>query len=496
MNIQSIFAQISITHKLWIGFAIILTLLVTVVGNTLFSLAIIKQKANTVTEDVQPTLTASMELMTELKEAASSLGFFLLTKEELHKNNYSAQLLGLDSRLSTLKTTPIVQNDENHQKTILEIEEKIEKFKSYEQQMIKLTETVTENFVAFRYASTDLNPISSEVVRYMSDMIISENAEDGGEERKELFIDVQELRYTWTNVLNNVRLFLMFGDDAVLSNITLFIEGSNALVEKIAGHEDLLTFEQEDGVEGLRELIPSYSEKLEKLVEIHKGAKARTDSFLIRTEIGPLLAEVGDLLKTLVVEQQDNIKSTSNELIAQTQDTTNFVSILLIVGIGLGCGIAWLTARLISAPLKKTVTAMKDIAEGEGDLTQRLSAKGNDEIAQLAKGFNLFAANIQELLIKVLESADEINGASSKIATASSSAEQSINQQNSETKQISSSVEEMSANAQEVSNNADLAASAAKNADQETLQGRNIVSSALESVSQLADDTQAAAAII
>ena len=81
--LNKLFAKLSISHKLWGGFAIVLTVLAVVVGNTLFSLASIKEKAATVTEEVQPTLIASMELMTELKEASSFMGFFLLLHWDL-----------------------------------------------------------------------------------------------------------------------------------------------------------------------------------------------------------------------------------------------------------------------------------------------------------------------------------------------------------------------------------------------------------------------------
>ncbi|MBL1276464.1 MAG: HAMP domain-containing protein, partial [Ectothiorhodospiraceae bacterium] len=122
-----------------------------------------------------------------------------------------------------------------------------------------------------------------------------------------------------------------------------------------------------------------------------------------------------------------------------------------------GSGIAWITTQIISKPLKIAVAAMKDIAEGEGDLTQRLNVHGNDEIAQLARGFNHFAANIQELLSQVLDSADQMSISSKDMATASSNAESSIQKQNSETEQISAAVEEISINATEIAQDAELA---------------------------------------
>lgn len=494
---NKLFSKFSITHKLWGGFAIILTLLAVVVTNTLFNLADIKEKVGSMTVEVQPTLIASMELMTELKEATSFLGFFLLTKEEAHKTSYHNHLVGIDEKLQALKDTPVAQKDPETQVILTDIEARIDRFKAYESRMIQLAEVDTENFEALRFANNNINPINTEIVQAMSDMVQSEADEEANEDRKLLFTDIQSLRYTWTNVINNIRIFITTGNPDMLSNVRLFIEGAVSLNKKIANEYDgMLTFEQEEAVASLDEQLPAYAEKLETLAAIHQGDQARTDAFLLRTEIGPLLAEIDLQLNKLVNQQRQNIRIMSAELTQQTASTTNFVTTLLIIGLILGAGIAWTVTRLITQPINTVVVAMKDIAEGEGDLTQRLQVHGQDETAQLAMSFNQFAANIQDLLGQVLESADQISLSAKEMATASSNAEDSIRKQNTETEQISTAVEEMSMSAQEVAQNADLAAEAAHKADEETTQGRNIVTNALESVGKLAEETQAAADVI
>lgn len=495
--VKKLFAKLSISHKLWGGFAIVLTVLVVVVGNTLFSLASIKEKAATVTEEVQPTLIASMELMTELKEAAATLGFFLLTKEDTHKTNYHNHLTKIDEKLQALKDTPVAQQSVETQTILADIEEKIARFKAYEPRMITLTEVEAENFPALKFGNDEINPINAEILQAMSDMVQSEINEEANEDRKLLYTDVQNLRYTWSNVVNNMRIFVTTGHPDMLSNARLFIEGAMTLTKRIANDYDgMLTFEQEEAVASLDENLPAYAATLDTLATIHQGDKARTDAFLLRTEIGPLLTEISEQLQSLVAQQRHNIQTTSTELTDKTESTTNLVTTLLFFGLLVGGGIAWLTARLISDPLKTAVAAMKDIAEGDGDLTQRLNVRGEDEIAQMAMAFNQFAANIQELLAQVLESANQISTSSEQMASASSNAENSIKQQNSETEQISTAVEEMSMNAQEVAQNAELAADAARNADTETTEGRRIVTDALHSVGELANETQAAADVI
>ncbi len=59
--------------------------------------------------------------------------------------------------------------------------------------------------------------------------------------------------------------------------------------------------------------------------------------------------------------------------------------VVLVVGaVSVAMALALLVARAIARPLEQTVVLLKDIAEGEGDLTKRLDVRGRDEIGQLS----------------------------------------------------------------------------------------------------------------
>ena len=65
--------------------------------------------------------------------------------------------------------------------------------------------------------------------------------------------------------------------------------------------------------------------------------------------------------------------------------------------IALGFILAYWIGSVISAPIKKVVTVLNDISEGEGDLTQRIHIKSSDEVGDLATGFNTFMDKFQEI---------------------------------------------------------------------------------------------------
>ncbi|MGD8938689.1 MAG: MCP four helix bundle domain-containing protein, partial [Gammaproteobacteria bacterium] len=276
---------ISIQHKLWGGFAVILLILALVVVKTLFSVSESREKIDVVVQEIQPTLIHSLELINKLNATSTSLGFYLLTKEKQHQLAYQQHLHALDSKLNELKATPVVQKDEKTQSLINAVEQDIAAFRQYEGRMVELAENLQKNFLAIGYSTDNLNPLNNEIFQIVSNMLLSEDGQEVTPERRQLTKAITEFRYAWSNVTNNTRLFLTFGSEEILQNIRLFLEKSTSLLEQIQSHADILTFEQEEGIGTLVELRNKWENNLKQLVEIHRGDKARVDAFLIRTEI-------------------------------------------------------------------------------------------------------------------------------------------------------------------------------------------------------------------
>ena len=96
---------------------------------------------------------------------------------------------------------------------------------------------------------------------------------------------------------------------------------------------------------------------------------------------------------------------------------------IFIIGI-FGCifiiFIALFTVRIISKPINQVVVNLKDIAEGEGDLTSRLKIESKDETGDLAKWFNLFLDKIQTMIKEIIGNADTLKISSDKMSELSS----------------------------------------------------------------------------
>ena len=78
------------------------------------------------------------------------------------------------------------------------------------------------------------------------------------------------------------------------------------------------------------------------------------------------------------------------------------MALLAVALLSLGLGFALFLGNALVTPLENIQKRMRDISEGEGDLTARLEVNGKDEIATLAQHFNRFVENIQQIIQQVM----------------------------------------------------------------------------------------------
>ncbi|MCW8933246.1 MAG: methyl-accepting chemotaxis protein [Gammaproteobacteria bacterium] len=174
----------------------------------------------------------------------------------------------------------------------------------------------------------------------------------------------------------------------------------------------------------------------------------------------------------------------------------NTAVIIGVISLIIGLIIAALIARLIGGPLCKAVEAMNEIAEGEGDLTQRLDDSGDNEITRLARAFNSFAEKVRGLVSKVYGSTTQLASAAEEMSAIMEETNRGTQQQQSETSQVVTAMNEMTATVQEVARHATDAATAANSADLASTEGKQVVISTMKAIEDLSGEVNTAAAVI
>ncbi len=122
-------------------------------------------------------------------------------------------------------------------------------------------------------------------------------------------------------------------------------------------------------------------------------------------------------------------------------------------------GFAFLLRLAFGRPMQAMIDRIRDIAEGEGDLTKRLDASAKDELGTMAGWFNTFVAKLESILAEIRRGAGEIDAGSSQVSATSQSVASGASQQAASLEEISASLEEMSAMTDRNAQNAGAAVS-------------------------------------
>ena len=151
---------------------------------------------------------------------------------------------------------------------------------------------------------------------------------------------------------------------------------------------------------------------------------------------------------------------------------------------------SYFIGRSILTPTRLAAQMMKDISQGEGDLTRTLNENGNDEISQLSQSFNLFVSKIRESLVLVAKSANDVNDHAHTVDYSSKTSQSFIELQNDSSTQVAAAMEQMTHQIHDVSRNAEAAEQAANEAASNASSGKNVVSKTITAIEALSTNIE------
>jgi methyl-accepting chemotaxis protein len=132
-----------------------------------------------------------------------------------------------------------------------------------------------------------------------------------------------------------------------------------------------------------------------------------------------------------------------SELFADLRRAVLVVMMIVVLILIASLAFIAMLLRTLFRPIRRTAQAMREIAEGDGDLTQRLPVQGRDESAELAIQFNAFADKMHDVLSEVKISSDSVRLAAKEIASGGHDMSRRTDQAAASLQQTSASMEEI-----------------------------------------------------
>ena len=102
------------------------------------------------------------------------------------------------------------------------------------------------------------------------------------------------------------------------------------------------------------------------------------------------------------------VGATEDFMLLEVHEMTRFAIIIAVIAIALSAGIIFFVLTRTIKPITTVAETLKDIAQGEGDLTKSVNVNSADEVGDLAKYFNQTLDKIKELVISIKNEASDL----------------------------------------------------------------------------------------
>jgi len=265
-----------------------------------------------------------------------------------------------------------------------------------------------------------------------------------------------------------------------LSDLDIYIEElieSEVLEGKTADHGE---FKGQLFAETLKKLSTAHIDLFKRGIEIH--AQLDEIRLVYRKDAEQLTA----LASRFDLDAKEGVKTEVEK--ANQIEIRAYLLVLGVVIIGLVVAIlAYLVTRFnVIKPIRSVAESMREISQGEGDLTVRLNTNGKDEISALSHSFNEFVAKIQATVSDVAKSVSSLTVSTDSMKQLNNTAVDLINQQETETAQVSAAMTQMALSVDEVAQSSSKAMNAAQSAQSQASKGREVVNETTDSIQALA----------
>ncbi|TMP67292.1 chemotaxis protein [Pseudoalteromonas sp. S1609] len=157
--------------------------------------------------------------------------------------------------------------------------------------------------------------------------------------------------------------------------------------------------------------------------------------------------------------------------------------------------ISWLLGVLL-APLSRVSQALSTIADGNGDLTQRITVDTQDEVGVLADSFNRFVSSQHELISHIRQLATDLDFDAEKSLITNQNSVSELQRQQQEVAMVATAVTEMASATHEIAANAENTATASQQSAQSSHEGKLLVDKTRNTINSLAGEIDQTTTVI
>ncbi|WP_028865180.1 methyl-accepting chemotaxis protein [Psychromonas aquimarina] len=334
-------------------------------------------------------------------------------------------------------------------------------------------------------------------VYLVKSMLVQQQSQFSIEQIRDQYFPALDTAIVAQNALYNIDQLLQTavttGEE---ESLTVADEQQQLLRSKLNELQQVLPSAQQD-VEHLQGLLNNYYGPAREIALSLINGSADFATLPVKAESSAaVLQELTQGIATLRISTEKAFNETIDTTILSSQSAVITGIILGIATIVVVIAVGVMTTRSIVNSIAQVTSSLREIAEGEGDLTVRVDYDGKDEIAALVHWFNQFIRKMQSSIATTTETVHALQGVSSRLMETSKHTVSSIESQNHSVEAVSAAIEEMLSSVHHIANFASQASEEASSANNTAQEGNQVVESTILVINNLAEQVNSTAQAI
>ncbi|KIP79996.1 chemotaxis protein [Vibrio harveyi] len=469
----------SVIKRMYAGFALIIVLFAVTIAIMMGGMNDIHGKFETVSKSSLPLVSLSNQTSVELLSADKSFKDFLTTEnkqrmDEMRQEFAKSQQrfegtlgqLEVASQIYPSLAEPFSQLKELEQSYFTEAKEAMDNYEA----MFAAQEEVQKSSRRFQKLNTELSVGLKEYVADQSSISVKVMA-------KSYFIKLKDAE--------------VITSDALASSNPEFVTQAVAKNRKAVTH---LNYAFRGLVTQLPELKKAFGDSVDQFtrdVGMRGGVLDQHNNYLsARSALYNNIANLATKVDSSMSILEQFTTTATNKLNESLTDAGDIYSagvtkaiVIAVIVVLFATAIGYHIAQSVREPLTRILKVLESLTEG--DMTQRIDNRYNNEFSRVSGHINTLADSLHNILVKLNDASDNLASTASTNEQTSSQAQSKLNAQREQTATVATAMTEMSHSVQEVAQSAQGSLEMVQRVETASDQGRNVMNSNISTINQL-----------
>lgn len=469
----------SVIKRMYAGFALIIIMFAVTITIMMNSMNQIHSNFESVSETSLPLVALSNQTSVQLLSADKSFKDFLTTQNAERMSAMRTEFAASQNAFSE-----VLGNLEAASQNNTSLIERITQLRAMEERYFAEADEAMNNYVAMfeaqeqvQKASRDFQRLHSELTVGMKEYVADQKSISVKVMAKSYFIKLQDAE--------------VITSDALASSDVAFVQKAVNQNKKAVTHLNYAYRGLATQLPALKNVFDESVQKFTKDVGQKGGVLDKHNNYLqakqaLYVNIANLAVEIDQAMAVL-----DSFNVTAEEqLNSSLADASSIYDKGLFNAIAIGVVVTLFAAAIgyhIAHSVREPLTRILKTLEGltEGDMTQRIDIRYNNEFSRVSGHINTLADNLHNILVKLNDASDDLTKTASVNQKTSSETQAQLNSQREQTATVATAMTEMSHSVQEVANSAQSSLTMVQQVETASESGRQIMNTNISTINQL-----------